>query len=209
MALLMMASVIMPLAVQARFCEKVAVTGGRITKGSAASLNAADGQLLQVVSQRTNSRMVQMADVAMLFKIPEAVSLIDVAAMQITLRANASMPKILVMVEAYDHKAKKWVALDSLRLPLLLQRNDFGIKNAKPFINPKTRELRLRIRSKKETQDPYYLRLDNVHLVGIRKEGLKDYGDLSWEDVNIMRKIIAKSRGDEFFASFKGQLGKR
>lgn len=32
---------------------------------------------------------------------------------------------------------------------------------------------------------------------------LKDYGDLSWEDVNIMRKIISKSRGDEFFAKYK------
>lgn len=35
---------------------------------------------------------------------------------------------------------------------------------------------------------------------------LKEYGDLSWEDVNIMRKIIAKSRGDEFFASFKDKF---
>ena len=35
---------------------------------------------------------------------------------------------------------------------------------------------------------------------------LKDYGDLSWEDVNIMRKIIAKSRGDEFFATFKNKF---
>ena len=35
---------------------------------------------------------------------------------------------------------------------------------------------------------------------------LKEYGDLSWEDVNIMRKIISKSRGDEFFASFKSKF---
>lgn len=32
---------------------------------------------------------------------------------------------------------------------------------------------------------------------------LKEYGDLSWGDVNTMRKIIAKSRGDEFFSKYK------
>lgn len=35
---------------------------------------------------------------------------------------------------------------------------------------------------------------------------LKEYGDLSWGDVNTMRKIIAKSRGDEFFASYKDKF---
>ena len=35
---------------------------------------------------------------------------------------------------------------------------------------------------------------------------LRQYGDLSWEDVNIMRKIIAKSRGDEFFAKYKDKF---
>ena len=32
---------------------------------------------------------------------------------------------------------------------------------------------------------------------------LREFGNLSWEDVNIMRKIISKSRGDEFFAKYK------
>jgi DNA polymerase III alpha subunit len=32
---------------------------------------------------------------------------------------------------------------------------------------------------------------------------LKQYGNLSWGDVNTMRKIISKSRGDEFFAKYK------
>jgi len=35
---------------------------------------------------------------------------------------------------------------------------------------------------------------------------LREYGDLSWGDVNIMRKIISKSRGDEFFAKFKDKF---
>ena len=35
---------------------------------------------------------------------------------------------------------------------------------------------------------------------------LKEYGDLSWGDVNTMRKIIAKSRGDEFFAKYKDKF---
>lgn len=35
---------------------------------------------------------------------------------------------------------------------------------------------------------------------------LKQYGDLSWGDVNTMRKIIAKSRGDEFFAKYKDKF---
>ena len=37
---------------------------------------------------------------------------------------------------------------------------------------------------------------------------LRQYGDLSWGDVNIMRKIISKSRGDEFFAKFKDKFVK-
>lgn len=32
---------------------------------------------------------------------------------------------------------------------------------------------------------------------------LREVGQLSWEDVNVMRKIISKSRGDEFFAKYK------
>ena len=32
---------------------------------------------------------------------------------------------------------------------------------------------------------------------------LREFGNLSWEDVNIMRKIISKSRGDEFFSKYK------
>lgn len=32
---------------------------------------------------------------------------------------------------------------------------------------------------------------------------LREYGNLSWKDVNIMRKIISKSRGDEFFNKYK------
>jgi DNA polymerase III alpha subunit len=32
---------------------------------------------------------------------------------------------------------------------------------------------------------------------------LREFGGLSWEDVNIMRKIISKSRGDEFFSKYK------
>jgi DNA polymerase III alpha subunit len=31
---------------------------------------------------------------------------------------------------------------------------------------------------------------------------LKEYGDLSWNDVNIMRRIISKSRGKEFFSKY-------
>jgi DNA polymerase III alpha subunit len=32
---------------------------------------------------------------------------------------------------------------------------------------------------------------------------LREFGNLSWGDVNVMRKIISKSRGDEFFATYK------
>lgn len=32
---------------------------------------------------------------------------------------------------------------------------------------------------------------------------LREVGNLSWEDVNIMRKIISKSRGDEFFNKYR------
>jgi len=35
---------------------------------------------------------------------------------------------------------------------------------------------------------------------------LKDYGDLTWEDVNILRRAISKSKGDEFFAGFKNKF---
>ena len=35
---------------------------------------------------------------------------------------------------------------------------------------------------------------------------LREYGDLSWEDVNTLRKIISKSRGDEFFAQYKDKF---
>jgi len=32
---------------------------------------------------------------------------------------------------------------------------------------------------------------------------LREFGGLSWQDVNTMRRIISKSRGDEFFAKYK------
>ena len=32
---------------------------------------------------------------------------------------------------------------------------------------------------------------------------LREFGNLAWEDVNIMRRIISKSRGDEFFNKYK------
>ena len=87
------------------------------------------------------------------------------------------------MSEIWHVKKKKWMPVDSVRLALLPKDTDMGIRRAREFINPKTRELRLRFRTKKETADPYYLKIDCVHLVGIRKEGLKDYGDLFSVDV--------------------------
>jgi len=35
---------------------------------------------------------------------------------------------------------------------------------------------------------------------------LREVGSLSWEDVNIMRKIISKSRGDEFFNKYRDKF---
>lgn len=60
--------------------------------------------------------------------------------------------------------------------------------------------------------DVYKRVTESTHGVVVYQEQtmmlLREVGNLSWEDVNIMRKIISKSRGDEFFAKYKEKFMK-
>lgn len=166
------------LSARAGFCEQVAVTGGRVTRGDHRSVHRKDRRELVVRSQRTESRMVQMADIALLFRIPEGVPLAEVAGMQITITAGASMPHVLAMVEAWDNGKKRWTALDTLRLEMLCSSMDVGVKDPEPYLDRTERTFRLRLRTKKETADAYYVKIDAIKLMGIRAEGMEHYGDL-------------------------------
>jgi hypothetical protein len=162
---------------EARFCTKVE-TVGRITKGDHRSVNRKDGHIVQVESVRTDSRMVQRADLTLTFTIPEAVSLVDVAAMHVVVTSQGSTNRVTTIMEVWNHVTRTWQPFDTLRIGIDRTDTDFGIQHAAHFIESSTRLFKLRLRTKNETTRPYYLKIDAVNLIGIRPEGLKDYGDL-------------------------------
>jgi hypothetical protein len=195
----------------ARFAVQVQVAGKQRT-GTHTDVNARGGGSLKIESIQTKSRNVQMADVIVRMKIPSSTPVIDLAAVRYSIGVQNSHPNIHYLFEVWNFKSKRWHHLHLFEADTKYKEQSFGLKgfrkgksqtHVRDFIDGKTFEMRLRIRTKREAVSSYFIMIDYINLLGIRGERMNEYGDLFGEpEVPDRFKEHVKRLKDDWAKSF-------